>query len=170
MSEPITPPAGTETAPEGTEQNSWDEVFKGEDPNEVRKSLDHAREWEKRAKANAEAAKRLSEIEESQKSEAQKAADSLAKAEERAKAAETKALSLSIATEHKLGAEDAALLAALPDEDSMQALAKRLAGQDEEQKKQGNRVPKEGTSTSTSPNGDDEKRELVRGLFASETD
>lgn len=40
-----------------------------------------AREQEKRAKENAEAAKRLGEIEEAQKSEAEKAADRIAKAE-----------------------------------------------------------------------------------------
>lgn len=124
-----------------------------------------AREQEKRAKENAEAAKRLAEIEDAQKSEAQKAADALAKAEQRAAEAEAKALSLQIATEHKLGAEDASLLAALPDEDSMRALAKRLAGQVEEQKKNGNRVPKEGTSTTSGPTGDDEMREFARSVF-----
>lgn len=124
-----------------------------------------AREQEKRAKENADAAKRLAEIEDAQKSEAQKAADALTKAEQRAAAAEAKALSLQIATEHSLGAEDAALLTALPDEDSMRALAKRLAGQVEEQKKNGNRVPKEGTSTSSGPSGDDEMREFARNLF-----
>lgn len=105
-----------------------------------------AREQEKRAKANASAAARLAEIEESQKSEAQKAQEALTAAAARADAAEAKALSLQIATEHKLGSEDATLLASLPDEDSMRALAKRLAGQVEERKKQGNHVASEGTS------------------------
>lgn len=124
-----------------------------------------AREQEKRAKSNAEAAKRLAEIEDAQKSEAQKAAEAVAKAEQRAAEAESRANSLQIATEFKLGAEDAALLAALPDEESRRALAVRLAGQVEEQKKNGNRVPKEGTSTTSSPTGDDEMREFARGLF-----
>jgi hypothetical protein len=163
--QPITPEA-TETAATGTETDSAE--TKPTETVDFWKAK--AREQEKRAKDNAQAAKRLAEIEESQKSDAQKAADAQAQAEERHKVAESKALSLTIATEHKLGPEDAALLAALPDEDSMRALATRLAGQAAEQKKQGNRVLKEGTSTSTSPTGDDEKRELVRGLFASETD
>lgn len=125
-----------------------------------------AREQEKRAKSNADAAKRLAEIEDAQKSEAQKAADALTKAEQRAAAAEAKALSLSIATEHKLGSEDAALLAALPDEDSMRALATRLAGQVAAQKKNGNVVPSLGATTSTSTE-DGEMRGFVRDLFAS---
>lgn len=121
-----------------------------------------AREQEKRAKENAEAAKRLGEIEDAQKSAADKAADALSAAEKRAAAAEARALSLQIATEHKLGAEDAALIAALPDEDSMRAFAVRLAGQVEQQKKHGNRVPKEGTSTNNGPA--DPKREWLRSL------
>lgn len=159
--QPITPEA-TATAAEGTEQEATDDT-KPTETVEFWKSK--AREQEKRAKDNAQAAKRLAEIEEAQKSDAQKAADALAKAEERIKVAESKALSLTIATEHKLGAEDAALLAALPDEDSMRAFAERLAGQVAEQKKQGNRVPKEGTTTTTSPNGDDDMREFARDLF-----
>lgn len=34
-----------------------------------------------------------------------------------------------------------------------------------ERKKQGNRVPKEGTSTTTSPNGNDDMREFANDLF-----
>lgn len=123
-----------------------------------------AREQEKRAKDNASAAQRLAEIEEAQKSDAQKAADALAKAEQRAAAAEAKALSLTIATEHKLGAEDAALVATMPDEESMKALATRLAGEVEQRKKQGNHVPNEGATKSPS-SGDDQMREFARDLF-----
>lgn len=41
----------------------------------------HAKEWEKRAKENADAARKLAEIEEKNKSDQQKAAEKLAKAE-----------------------------------------------------------------------------------------
>lgn len=125
-----------------------------------------AREQEKRAKENAEAAKRLGEIEDANKTEAQKAADALTRAEQRAVKAEAKALSLTIATDHKLGTEDAALLAVLPDEDSMRALAKRLAGQVEERKKNGNHVPREGETPKSK--GNDDEREFVRKLFAAD--
>jgi predicted Zn-dependent protease len=47
-----------------------------------------AREWEKRAKANSEAAKRLAEIEEANKSAEQKAAEAHTQAQKRAEAAE----------------------------------------------------------------------------------
>lgn len=50
-----------------------------------------ARDQEKRAKANAEAAQRYAELEESKKSEEQKAADRIAAAEARALELETKA-------------------------------------------------------------------------------
>lgn len=122
-----------------------------------------AREQEKRAKENAEAAKRLAEYEEAQKSETQKISDRLAAAEERATKAEAKALSLTIATENKLGPEDAALIASLPDEDSMRALATRLAGQAEEQRKNGNHVPNEGTATRPADNGEGA---FARSLFS----
>src|SRR5690349_3293430 len=65
------------------------------------------------AKANASAAKKLAEIEEANKSEAQKAAERLTKAEQRAVEAEAKVLRREIAIEHKLSTDDAALLDAL---------------------------------------------------------
>src|SRR5690606_24941791 len=88
-----------------------------------------ARKWEKRAKANAAAAKRLAEIEEAQKSEAEKAAERLAKAERAAAEAEARALRRDIALEYKLSKDDAGLLDAVSDEDAMRRLAERLAGQ-----------------------------------------
>lgn len=88
-----------------------------------------ARQHEQRAKDNAAAAKRLAEIEDAQKTEAQRAAEALATERKRADEAAREALSLRIATEHHLGAEDAELLAGLPDEDAMRKLAKRLEAQ-----------------------------------------
>lgn len=86
-----------------------------------------AREWEKRAKENSAAAARLAEFEESQKTEAQKAADRAATAELKATEAEAKVLRRDIALEHKLTSDDAALLDAVIDEGAMRALAARLA-------------------------------------------
>jgi hypothetical protein len=56
-----------------------------------------AREQEKRAKANAEAGKRLTEIEQSQKTEQEKITERLAAAERRAVDAERKVLAASVA-------------------------------------------------------------------------
>lgn len=124
-----------------------------------------AREQEKRAKENAEAAKRLAELEDAQKSEADKAADRLTKAEQRAVEAEAKALRREVALEHNLSKDDAELLDALTDEDAMRRLAERLATASEDKRKNGNRVPREGQ---TSSNTSDPKRDFLRGLTGSD--
>lgn len=124
-----------------------------------------AREWEKRAKANAGAAKKLAEIEESSKSEAQKAADRATAAEQRAVEAEAKVLRRDIAIEHKLGKDDAALLDALTDEDAMRALAARLGA--ESGRKNKNYVPREGSNPNAGKNGASDEREFARNLFGS---
>ncbi|MFF4779417.1 hypothetical protein ACFY05_42040 [Microtetraspora fusca] len=88
-----------------------------------------AREWEKRAKENKTAADKLAEIEEANKTEAQKLTERATKAEERATEAEARALRREVALEHRLGKDDAALLDAITDEDAMRRLAERLAQQ-----------------------------------------
>ena len=121
-----------------------------------------SREWERKAKMNAEAAKRLAEIEEANKSEAQKAADRVAKAEQTAQQAEARALRREVALEHKLSKDDAALLDSITDEDAMRRLAERLGERDH--KKHGNHVPREGTNTNSNAAASDE-RQFVRDLF-----
>lgn len=91
-------------------------------------------------------AAKLDEIEEAQKSEAEKAAGRLAKAEQRAVEAEAKALRREIALEHSLTREDADLLDSLTDEAAMRRLAERLAAANEDKRKQGNHVPNEGSA------------------------
>ncbi|HET8627742.1 MAG TPA: hypothetical protein VFL91_10000 [Thermomicrobiales bacterium] len=123
-----------------------------------------SREWERKAKANAGAAKKLAEIEESSKTEAQKAADRATAAEQRAIEAEAKVLRRDIALEHKLSKDDAALLDALTDEDAMRALAARLgAGSG----KKSNYVPREGSNPNADKNGASDEREFARNLFGS---
>jgi hypothetical protein len=150
----------TDTTDTGADTDPADEVAKW-------KTM--ARKHEAAARANADAAAKLAKYEEAQKSEADKAADRLAKAEARAVEAEAKALRREIALEHKLSSEDAGLLDNVTDETAMRALAARLAGveaakeaADAASKKNGNVVPKEG-STSTPPAN--ELRELTRELF-----
>lgn len=106
-------------------------------------------------------AARLDEIEESQKSEAEKTADRLAKAEKRAADAEARVLRREIALEHELDKDDAALLDALTDEDAMRKFAERLAAAKTDKKKQGNYVPSEGTSSRPQA---DPKRTFLREL------
>lgn len=126
-----------------------------------------ARDNERRAKANAEAAKRLQQIEDAQKTEAERAAEALNAEKARADAAERAALSLRIATEHHLGADDADLLAGLPDEDAMRKLAKRLEAQHADeaagdqgqgQQRVGYGVDHSRTQSSPPPSADDAAR------------
>jgi hypothetical protein len=131
---------------------SWDELFKGENPEKVRKSLDHAREWEKRAKDNAQAAKRLAEIEDAQKSEAQKAAERVADLESQVAQANASALRFKVASQFGIGSDDADLFLTGSDEETLTKQAERLTSRAEERKKQGNLVPSEGTPVS--PPGD----------------
>lgn len=71
-----------DAAPEPVfDATQWAALFGQQDPAEVKKQLDHARTWEKRAKDNKAAADKLNEIEESQKTEQQRLTDRLAAAE-----------------------------------------------------------------------------------------
>lgn len=74
-----------------------------------------------------EKARRLDEIEESNKSEAEKASERLAAAEAEAAEAKAKNLRLGVALEHNLSTDDIALLEGITDEGIMRALAARLA-------------------------------------------
>ena len=122
-----------------------------------------ARKWEQRAKEYKPAADKLAEIEEANKSEAQKAAERIAEAERKAADAEARALRREIALEHRLSKDDAALLDGMTDQDAMRRVAERLASVEPDHKKRGNHVPREGT-TSTKP-ADDPRREFLRNVM-----
>jgi|GEM_PF-3201216 len=85
-----------------------------------------AREQETRAKSNADAARRLQEIEESQKSEAQKQADATAKAIRDAEEAKAETLRYKVAATHKVG-EDFFDLLGSGDEETLTGRAQRLS-------------------------------------------
>ena len=121
-----------------------------------------AREQEKRAKENATAAQRLADIEDAQKSEAQKAADRIKELEAAASAAQRDALRFKVASKYGIGDEDADLFLTGSDEETLTRQATRLAGRADESKKQGNRVPREGTS---SPSTSSDAAGLARDLF-----
>lgn len=61
------------------------------------------------------------------------------------------------------------LLTGTTDEE-LKAQRDLIAEGEAERKKNGNRVPKEGTSTTSDPTGDDDMREFTRGLFAKAPD
>lgn len=125
-----------------------------------------AREWEKRAKDNKSAADELASLKDSQKSSEQKFEERLSGMEKRAQEAEARALRSDIATKHGISAEDRDLFLTGSDEAALEAQAKRLAERVADQKKNGNRAPKEGGTTS-GDGKDKDMREFTRNLFAS---
>lgn len=82
--------------------------------------VSEARKWEKQAKANAEAAKKLAELEEAQKTDEQKQQDRLAELESTAKQSTTEAARLRVALRKGL----------------TESQAKRLVGDTEEELEQ----------------------------------
>lgn len=120
MSEDATATEGTETVSEGTEQQ-----VKPSETVDFWKQK--ARDQERRAKANAEAATKLAQIEESQKTEAQRAAERIATLESEANQARAEALRFKVATKHGISDEDAELFLTGTDEDTLNRQAERLA-------------------------------------------
>ena len=72
-----------QTAPAQEQGASWESLFEGQDPQEVKEALENSRKWERRAKENKSAADKLAEIEESKKTEIQKATERAENAEQR---------------------------------------------------------------------------------------
>lgn len=85
-----------------------------------------ARKWEKLAKENKGAAEKLTALEESQKSEAQKLADRATKAEETAATAKAEALRWRIAAKNGISDEDAEIFLTGTSEDALTKQAERL--------------------------------------------
>lgn len=112
MSETTTEPTtDTEAQPAPAQETDW----KAE-----------ARKWEARAKENNQAAKRLAELEESQKTEIQRATERAEAAERALAAKEAEALRLTVAARHGIGADNLDLLYG-DDEAELEARAKKIA-------------------------------------------
>ena len=129
-----------------------------------------AREQEKRAKDNADAAKRLAELEDAQKSETEKAADRIAKADAEVASVPAKvadALRTHLIGLHEIEPEDAELFLTASEPDLLLKQITRLLARSDEQtaahKKVGNTSPREGTNR---PSGEGDDRAFVRELFA----
>src|SRR5687768_1731655 len=138
MTAPVTEPT-VETPPqEGAEPKTFDADY-------VDKLRKEAAKYRTEAKANADAAKRLAEYEDAQKSEAQKAADRIAQLEQETTAAKRDALRFKVASKFGIGDEDADLFLTGSDEETLTKQAERLAARTDERKKTGNQVPREGT-------------------------
>lgn len=118
------------------------------------------------AKANSDAAKRLAEIEEAQKSEADKAAERLTAAEKRAAESESALWRAEVALEKGLKPSQARRLFGSTKEE-LAADADALLKEQGETKKQGNHVPREGHQSQSQA---DPMREFTRNLFGSSGD
>lgn len=128
-----------------------------------------AREQEKRAKENATAAKRLTEIEDSQKTEAEKTAERLAKADAEVAGVPSKvaeALKSHLVALHGIDTDDAELFLTGSEPDLLLKQVTRLLAQKGEQsdtqKKNGNHVPDEGKNPSSAVSSE---AQVARALF-----
>lgn len=95
-------------------------------------------------KALKERARRLDEIEEAQKTDAEKAADRLAAAEKDRDEALAVNARLKLALEHGLSEDDAVLLEGVTDPEALERLAKRLATEAKPEKRRPNPDPNQG--------------------------
>lgn len=138
--EPVTPSSPAQPAATAPEQptpapaapepvfdaTQWAALFGQEDPAEIKKQLGHAREWEKRAKANVEGATKYAEWQESQKTEQQRLADAKTTAERELADLRSANARLMAAATHKLPPDLIDLLGSGTDEE-IDARAKLLA-------------------------------------------
>lgn len=164
MSEQQSTESSEQTPPEGTEQQSETKTFDAEYVDKLRKE---AAKYRTEAKANSEAAKKLAEIEEAQKSETEKAADRIAKAEAEVASVPSKvadALRTHLVALHEIDKDDAELFLTANEPDLLLKQVTRLVGQSDKRKKT-NVVPREGSTTSVKT---DPKRDFLRGLSGSD--
>ena len=164
MSEQTAEPTATE-APANTEQQT-----EAKPTETVDFWKQKAREQEKRAKENADAARRLGEIEDAQKSESEKAADRVAKAEAEVATVPAKvadALKTHLVELHSIDAEDADLFLTATEPELLLKQVTRLLGQSDKRRSTNNVAPNEG-KTPKNPGGD-ENTQFARELFSPTT-
>lgn len=124
-----------------------------------------SRDWEKRAKENAGAAKELAQIKDAQKTDAERAAEKLAAAQSEVDAIPAKvadALRSHLVALHSIPADQAELYLTATDPE---LLLKQVAGLVDLGKRKSNHVPREGR---TPKSADDQMAEFAAGLFGKE--
>lgn len=115
---PAAPDTETAETPEPAPAPQTDDSKRAaKDAAEIEKWKSLARQHESRAKANAEAAQRLEEIEQSQKSEVEKANDKIAKLQEANGSLQAELIRLRVATRHGLTEDQAARLIGTTEEE-----------------------------------------------------
>lgn len=155
MSETPPAPAPTPAGPKGAEG----EPAQLPDDHPLVKTLAAQKDEIKTLRAKAH---RLDEIEDAQKSEAQKAVERIAELEQQTAAARSDALRFKVAAKYGIGDEDADLFLMGADEATLTRQAERLAGRSDASKTR-LRVPREGTPPGAPKV--DEERAAARKLF-----
>lgn len=118
----------TQTNPPEGGSTSTDDGVQTFDANYVKGLRAEAAKYRNEAKTNADAARRLAELEEAQKTEAQKLADAKTAAEADAATARAEALRWRIAAKHGITDEQAELFLTGSDEETLTKQAEVLAG------------------------------------------
>lgn len=163
--------ANTEqTAPAQEQRGSWESLFEGQDPQEVKEALENSRKWERRAKDNKDAADKLAEIEESKKTEIQKAMERAEQAEQRINELEREKTRLSVIASHGIP-EDYQDLIKGDSEEELAASAEKVksliesAAQKQGPEQASYVIPAEGGSPASLPlNGDGIEASLKKAL------
>lgn len=144
--------AETVETPAGTSEDSATDGAVLPDDHPLVRALAAQKEQIKSLKAKAQ---RLDEIEDAQKSEAQRAAERIAELEAQANEAKRDALRFKVASKHGISDEDAELFLTASDEETLTKQAERLAahredaGKPRQPKPDRNQGRTEGGSTST---------------------
>lgn len=152
-----TPPEGTDTTADG-EQQTFSADY-------VKKLRTEAAEHRKKAKANADAAAKLAEIEEATKTEAQKAADKIADLQAQIPQARAEAYREAAVAFGMVSREDADLFLVGTDIDTLVKQTERLNTRTDQVP--AGYAPNAGRSQPRPPSSDDELRELARNLTGS---
>lgn len=147
--------------PAASQEDQQEPEAKTFDAEYVDKLRKESAKYRTEAKANAEAAKRLAELEESQKSEAEKQAERIAELEKQIEGANVQALRSRAAAKYQIAPEHAEIILTGTDEETVDRQAKLFSEQVSASKKNGPHVPKEGAVTAPV---DASRREFVRRL------
>lgn len=164
---------GTEGEPQGSEGTGEQNTPTIEDLQaEIESLKGHSRKWEDRAKANKEAADKLTEIEREKMTDAQRAEAERSEIEQRATSAEERATNaeaalarLQIVHEFELTQDDTSALEGITDPDTLRKIAERLAGRSTTQPPKPN--PAQGTRTGAGATTNGERfAAVMEGLFS----
>lgn len=149
-------PKNTPDGTDGSEPKVFDEAY-------VKKLREENARYRTEAKANADAAKRLADIEDSQKTVEQKNADRIAKLEADLEAARSESVRARIQAKYGISDEDAELFLTYKDPEKLEAQARALAERSSAQKDRGLVIPHQRTHLPDLKN--DPLRELAQQVF-----